>query len=91
MVPKDSIGRALLIAGLGVVAVIGVHWMREASIVDACLDSGGSFDYVRMMCDTEQKHSYIGYGDRHPGAKGAVGAATVLLCAGLVLRRGASS
>jgi len=36
----------------------------EFVAIDSCLDSGGSFDYVRSVCDHSRSHPYIGLGWR---------------------------
>ena len=54
-----------LIIIIGVPLLLAVHFMREFLLVDRCLDSGGSFDYVRMVCDREESHPYIPYVERY--------------------------
>jgi len=40
-------------------------FLQEWSVVDSCLDSGGSFDYSTMTCDHKNNHPYIPFGQRH--------------------------
>jgi hypothetical protein len=40
-------------------------YAREALLIDSCLDSGGSFDYLRMICDHEVSHAFVPYHQRH--------------------------
>ena len=47
--------------------LLAAHFLREQLLVDHCLDSGGSFDYVKMVCDRELDHSYVSYSDRNIG------------------------
>ena len=41
------------------------HYGYEAYLVDACLDSGGSFDFEAMSCDAMASHPPIPYWRRH--------------------------
>jgi hypothetical protein len=47
----------------GIAAVSAVALLSplaaEFFAVDACLDGGGSFDYVRSVCDRVANHSYV--------------------------------
>jgi hypothetical protein len=45
---------------------VGGRWFAEWSMVDRCLDEGGSFDYAMMSCDQKAEHPYIPYNVRHP-------------------------
>lgn len=65
-----------------------VIWVRDALAADACLDSGGSFDYIHTRCDTARNHPFVPFIVRHPYAIGIAGALTVLLPAIAGLRRG---
>lgn len=40
-------------------------YVREALLVDSCLDRGGSFDYLRMICDHELNHAFLPYSQRY--------------------------
>ena len=50
---------------IGAPILLTIHFMREVMLVDRCLDGGGSFDYVRMVCDREVSHRYVSYAERH--------------------------
>jgi len=41
-------------------------YMYEQSLVDDCLDIGGSFDYQNLMCDMQNKQPFIPYMARYP-------------------------
>jgi hypothetical protein len=62
-------GQVILIAFLTGVALtpwalIGITYVLEAVVVDRCLDSGGSFDYNRMVCDESRSHPYVSFVER---------------------------
>jgi hypothetical protein len=40
-------------------------YVSEFVAVDRCLDSGGSYDYVRGECDDRENHPYIPFRERH--------------------------
>jgi hypothetical protein len=46
-------------------ALIVVTYVFETIAVDRCLDSGGSFDYSRMVCDNSRNHPYVSFEERH--------------------------
>ena len=41
---------------LVVASVLTWTWVAEFLAVDACLDSGGSYDYERSVCDHQSSH-----------------------------------
>lgn len=41
-------------------------YMYEQSLVDDCLDLGGSFNYELLFCDKQDSHSFMPYMARHP-------------------------
>lgn len=41
-------------------------YLYDLSLVEACLDSGGSWDYIEARCDTEHQHPFVPYMARHP-------------------------
>lgn len=49
---------ALILAGL---------YLHEFYLVDACIDSGGSFDYATMTCDPSTSHPCVPFLARHRG------------------------
>ncbi|MBY4676543.1 hypothetical protein [Marinobacterium arenosum] len=57
------IGLLLLIVP-GLLMMAG--YLYEQSLVDACLDSGGSFDFHQGECDLQQQHEFVPYMIRHP-------------------------
>ena len=65
-----------------------VDYIKEFLAEDSCLDSGGSFDYSRMVCDTEANHPFVPYAHRHPAAVGVgvVGVVSVAGAVGLLVR-----
>jgi hypothetical protein len=73
------------IASLFLSAWLCWHFIAEASALDACLDHGGSFDYVAGSCDHETTHPSVSFFGRH----GFRVVAVVLLTGGgiLALRR----
>lgn len=49
--------------------LFGCLWLAlpmadEFVAINSCLDSGGSFDYVRSVCDHSRSHPYMGLGWR---------------------------
>ena len=76
--PVRSVWLVLLVAATSVVALIGWSYADEFLAVDSCLDSGGSFDYTRMVCDHEESHPFIPYSHRHPLAVVSALAAVVV-------------
>lgn len=42
-----------------------VFW-NELSTVNACLSSGGSFDYLNQICDRQNSHPFIPFSARKP-------------------------
>jgi hypothetical protein len=60
----------------------GFRYSREWLNVDSCLDSGGSFDYSRMVCDYKENHAFVSYSQRHPNSLLIGGSAlSIGLCA----------
>ncbi len=43
---------------------VGTAYVREWGVVDSCLDSGGSFDYDRTVCDRAQNHPFVPFASR---------------------------
>lgn len=53
----------------GCIALFIAGWLlwplfSDIFAADRCLDGGGSFDYVRSVCDMEETHSYVPLLDR---------------------------
>lgn len=67
--------------------LLAIHYAREIMLVDRCLDSGGSFDYVRMSCDLEANHPYVSHGERNIITMTAALAALLVAGAYLVIER----
>ena len=65
---------------VGALLFLGITYVREALLADSCLDSGGSFDYLRMTCDRELSHTFIPYYQRH-GALFAIAVIATLVAA----------
>ena len=63
-------------------------YVREALLVDSCLDSGGSFDYARMICDRQVSHVFIPYSQRHFPFIIATSVGTVVAAVYLVINWG---
>ena len=53
------------LAVVGAPLLLAIDFLRESLLVDRCFDSGGSFDYVRSLCDSGVSHPYIPYARRH--------------------------
>lgn len=60
----------MLRLGLILLIVPGVvmmaAYLNELSAVQACLDAGGSFDYVQSVCDHTQSHAVVPFMVRQP-------------------------
>lgn len=56
------IGLCLLIFPM---AVLLGFYFSELSVVNECARDQGSFDYIRVMCDFQNKHPFIPYFERH--------------------------
>lgn len=60
----------MLKIGLLLLVVPGVllmgGYLYDLSQVEACLDSGGSWDYLETRCDSERQHDFVPYMARHP-------------------------
>ena len=56
----------ILILILPAVILAGLY-VREVYLVDACIDSGGSFQYATMTCDQNVSHPHIPFLARHRG------------------------
>lgn len=54
----------LLCAAALVTLPVFVIYGRESLAVDACLDSGGSFDYARLQCDPQSDHPGVPFSPR---------------------------
>jgi hypothetical protein len=59
--------RASLWAGAAVLSLVPIvaMWLQEFLAVDACLDRGGSFNYVAGQCDLIESHAYVAFSARH--------------------------
>ena len=73
---------------IGTPLLLSFSYVREALLVDSCLDGGGSFDYLRMMCDREVNHAFIPYSERHGRLLGAALPAMFVAAAYLSISRG---
>ena len=73
---------------VGAPLFLSFGYVREALLVDSCLDSGGSFDFSRMICDRQVGHVFIPYSQRHFTFIIATSLGTVLAVAYLVTNRG---
>ena len=56
-----AIAFVLALAGLA----LGLPVVSEFLAADACLDAGGSFNYVMSRCDHSTNHPYVGLGWRN--------------------------
>jgi hypothetical protein len=59
-------GRIIRFLGIALIlGAVAVVWspLRTFLAVDACLDTGGSFDYVKGMCDYARSHPYLAQGN----------------------------
>lgn len=81
---RSLVSLLLVLAAWLVVATLGV---RESLAADACLDSGGSFNYLSMRCDKTQSHPVVPFAVRHPYVVGLAGMLTILLPVIRLLRR----
>ncbi|ANG64975.1 hypothetical protein A8C75_22495 [Marinobacterium aestuarii] len=52
----------LLVPAIGMM----VGYMMEQSLIDACLDAGGSFDYAAEACDPVGNHAFVPFSARKP-------------------------
>jgi hypothetical protein len=69
---------SLAIVAALVMGLVVFRFLSEDTLVDMCLDvQHGSFDYSKMVCDTNENHPYVAYGIRHPHDR-AVGTAALL-------------
>lgn len=65
------------------IAILLGFFFSELSVVNDCIRSQGSFDYVRMMCDFQHKHPFVPYFERHQSwVNGAMGLSSLglILC-----------
>jgi len=58
------LGTALLLLPL---VLLGIHYGYEAYLADACLDGGGSFNYLEYSCSLSERFSATPYLHRHWG------------------------
>jgi hypothetical protein len=80
------IGRlALVILGIVLVGATGFRYARECLAVDACMDAGGSFDYLTAACDHQQNHPYRAYSPRNPTDRWIAAGGGLLMLAGALL------
>ena len=47
------------------VVLMGVFW-SELGSVNACLAEGGSYDYLKQVCNMETNQPFIPFAERHP-------------------------
>ncbi|HET9194780.1 MAG TPA: hypothetical protein VFO21_17990 [Vicinamibacterales bacterium] len=80
-------GGFLAIVGFAVLLFVAVPYARESILVDGCLDTGGSYNYIDEACDHSKKHPYSPYTQRHPLAASAALSGVVLTVAGTVIAR----
>jgi hypothetical protein len=64
---RRLLGVVILVVASLVIARPLTTYVSEWLDVDACLDSGGSFNYATMDCDHATNHPYISFERRHPG------------------------
>ncbi|WP_409524285.1 hypothetical protein [Nitrincola sp. MINF-07-Sa-05] len=57
-------------------------FFQEHTAVTACVESGGSFDYIERLCDSERSHSFVPMLVRRPLL---VNGSMLLCCAGLMM------
>jgi hypothetical protein len=55
LMTKKSVALVVLL-GIASLITLALNHSGQARAVDACLDSGGSFDYVRSVCDYQVNH-----------------------------------
>ena len=41
-------------------------YLYEQAAVDACVDQGGSWNYLQASCDLAQSHPFVPFLQRHP-------------------------
>ena len=81
-------GRIICFVGMALVlGAVAVAWspLNTFLAVDSCLDAGGSFDYVKDVCDYTNSHPYLA---RDNTAR--VGGAALLAVAGIAVIAAAS-
>jgi uncharacterized membrane protein HdeD (DUF308 family) len=78
-------GLMLLVLGGVLAAWPAVDCLREFVAVDACLDVGGSFDYVQSRCDRGESHEFVAYSDRHPASWRIAAVGGVAFVIGIVM------
>ncbi|WP_020679618.1 hypothetical protein [Marinobacterium rhizophilum] len=65
-------------------------YMMERSLIDACLDAGGSYDYVAEACDPVGNHAFVPFSRRNPllvNGGMLLSSVGLLLCLGGLYRR----
>ena len=72
---------------VGAPLFLSLSYVREALLVDSCLDSGGSFDYLRMICDRDVSHAFVPYSQRHGALVALVVLATLVAASYLTFKR----
>ncbi len=79
--------RASLWAGAALLSLLPIFaiWLQEFLAVDACLDRGGSFNYVAGQCDLIENHTYVAFSARHGLAVALSVVAAALLSAGFLV------
>lgn len=72
--------------GLFLLVVPGLLLMlvffQEHTAVTACVESGGSYDYLESLCDSERSHPFVPMLVRRPLL---VNGSLLLCCAGLLM------
>jgi hypothetical protein len=81
---RSTVSGAIGVISLLLASGIGAWQVRAFLAVDACLDDGGSFDYLVGICDFAANHP------AHPAINlAALGLSLLWFCFGIfVLRRG---
>lgn len=59
-------GAVIAVAGLVLFLAVAIPYASESIQVDRCLDSGGSYDYSKSVCDFSVQHPFVPYMQRHP-------------------------
>jgi hypothetical protein len=52
-----------ILVGAGL--LLGVEYMREASLASSCIGAGGSYDYVKAVCEHDAVHPEVSFFSRH--------------------------
>jgi len=57
----------VVIAAVLAATPLSAIYLSETIAADSCLDGDGSYDYTHRACDHQVNHSYVPFGERHPG------------------------